>query len=45
MRHPWLFALLLGLVFPISAAADDKLARFDGGIGVVLPGWAGSRTS
>jgi hypothetical protein len=35
MRHPWLFALLLGLVFPVSATADDKLARFDGGIGVI----------
>jgi hypothetical protein len=28
------FALFLGIVFPLSAAADDTLARFKGGIGV-----------
>lgn len=28
-------ALVLGLVFPLSAAADASLVRFDGGIGVI----------
>jgi len=35
MRKAWLFALFLGVVFPIPAPADDSLARFEGGIGVV----------
>ena len=29
------FALFLGIVFPLAAAADDTLARFKGGIGVI----------
>lgn len=29
------YLLLLGVIYPLSAAADDTLARFKGGIGVI----------
>ena len=35
MRKPWLFALFLGVIIPGSALADERLVRFEGGIGVV----------
>jgi hypothetical protein len=35
MRKALVFALFLGAVFPLSATAQDSLARFDGGIGVI----------
>ena len=35
MRNVWRIGLLLALVFPLPAAADPPLVRFDGGIGVI----------
>ncbi len=35
MKKVLAFALFLGIVFPLSAAADDSLVKFKGGIGVI----------
>lgn len=35
MRKPFLVALFLGVFVPIPGMADDTLAKFDGGIGVI----------
>ena len=35
MRKAWIFAVFLGVIAPLPAAADETLVRFDGGIGVI----------
>lgn len=35
MKKVLVFALFLGVVFPLSATADDSLVSFEGGIGVI----------
>lgn len=35
LKKAFAYVLFLGVVFPLSAAAQDSLARFKGGIGVI----------
>ena len=35
MKKAWVFVTFLGIVFPLSGAAEDSLVKFKGGIGVI----------